>query len=80
MAVLTRHSKRQKEAVRKRGPSLRDKAQQLGLKGSIRVLVIHEDPTHGVWHIMKHCPPGLAFPDIDGLVGVQKTRRRHIVN
>ncbi|KAK8140687.1 hypothetical protein G3M48_002682, partial [Beauveria asiatica] len=48
MTVLTRHSKRQKEAVRKRSPSLRDKAQQMGLKGSIHVLVIYEDPTHGV--------------------------------
>ncbi|TQV89992.1 hypothetical protein IF1G_11351 [Cordyceps javanica] len=48
MTVLTRHSRRQKEAVRKRGPSLRGKAQQLGLKGNIRVIVIQEDPTHAL--------------------------------
>ena len=81
MAILTRHSRAQKEVVRKRGPSLCRKAQELGLKGKIRVLVIHEDPTHGVWHIAKHCPPGLTFPDIDGLVGVPKKNTcRHIAN
>ncbi len=66
--------------MRKRGPSLRDKAQQIGLKGNVRVLLIYEDPTHGVWHIAKHCPPGLAFPNINGLVGVQRIQRRHIAN
>ncbi|KAM3548950.1 hypothetical protein MY1884_008961 [Beauveria asiatica] len=34
-AVLTRHNKKQKEAARKRGPSLKSKTQKLGLKANI---------------------------------------------
>ncbi|KAK8141593.1 hypothetical protein G3M48_010260 [Beauveria asiatica] len=76
MTVLTRHSRRQKDAVRKRGTSLREKTKQIALKGSIRTLLVYEDPTHGVWHITKHCPAGLAFPDVNALLAqYDKTRR-----
>lgn len=71
MRVLTRHSKQQKESVRRRGSSLRRKARQIALQGSIRMLLVYEDPTHGVWHITKYCPADVAFPDVNALVSIQ---------
>ncbi|KAH8713449.1 hypothetical protein HC256_006703 [Beauveria bassiana] len=68
MRVLTRHSKQQKESVRRRGSSLRRKAKQIALQGSIRMLLVYEDPTHGVWHITKYCPADMAFPDVNELI------------
>ncbi|KAH8715302.1 hypothetical protein HC256_004138 [Beauveria bassiana] len=68
MRVLTRHSKQQKESVRRRGSSLRKKAKQIALQGSIRMLLVYEDPTHGVWHITKYCPADMAFPDVNALI------------
>ncbi|XWW94427.1 hypothetical protein V2A60_002370 [Cordyceps javanica] len=67
-AFLTGHSKKEKEAARKRGPSLKDKTKQLGEIARIRTLTLYEDPTHGFWHIAMHCPTGKSFPDISSLM------------
>ncbi|PMB63376.1 hypothetical protein BM221_010739 [Beauveria bassiana] len=73
-AFLTGHTRREKEAARKRGPSLQDKTKQLGAKANIRTLTLYEDPTHGFWHIAKHCPHGKTFPDIGRLVAFRVLR------
>ncbi|KAM3565374.1 hypothetical protein ARSEF4850_001410 [Beauveria asiatica] len=67
-AFLTGHSRQEKEVARKCGPSLQRKSMRLGAKANIRTLTLYEDPTHGFWHIAKHCPNGKTFPDVGRLV------------
>lgn len=70
-AFLTGHTRKEKETARKRGPSFEEKAIQLGEKANIRILAVYENPTHGVWHIAKHCPAGKTLPDISKLVRIK---------
>ncbi|KZZ86852.1 hypothetical protein BBO_09592 [Beauveria brongniartii RCEF 3172] len=75
-AVLTGHNKKQKEAARKRGPSLKNKTRKLGLKANIRTAVFYEDPTHGIWHMASHCPTGKTLPDLNALLAeYQRTKK-----
>lgn len=78
-AFLTGHSRQEKEAARKCGPSLQRKSKKLGTKANIRTLTLYEDPTHGFWHIAKYCPKGKTFPDVGKLVGNKVDNRCEMI-
>ncbi len=62
------HDKKQKELVRKRGPSIQAKTLRLGQAGELVALSLYQDPSTGSWHLSVHCPAGISLPDLNALV------------
>ncbi|KAF1732540.1 hypothetical protein CRV24_006428 [Beauveria bassiana] len=70
--ALEKHDRRQKEAVRKRGPSIQAKTQLLGNRGKICALSLYQCPSTGTWRLSVHCPAGKDLPDLNALVKAHK--------
>ncbi len=66
--IRGKHSKKQKEAARKRGPSYLRKGFQLGQKANIIAGGFYEEPTHRRWCIACHVPKGRELPDLQAIV------------
>lgn len=62
------YDKKQKELVRKRGPSILAKTLRLGQVGDLGALSLYQDPSTGSWRLSVHCPAGMSFPDLNALV------------
>lgn len=65
-------SRKKNECVRKRGPSLRRKAEELGELGDIVTFVFHQDPVHSTWRIGYHIPDGQPTPDFNSIVSCKE--------
>ncbi|KAK5988057.1 hypothetical protein PT974_12193 [Cladobotryum mycophilum] len=61
------HSKKEKEAARKRGPSLLSKGCGLGRKARVISGAFYFDPTHHVYKVDCHIPEGETLPDLTRL-------------
>lgn len=62
------HNKKEKEAARKRGPSLLSKGCGLGRKARVVSGAFYYEPTHHVFKMQCHLPRGETLPDLNGLV------------
>ncbi|EJP61225.1 uncharacterized protein BBA_09843 [Beauveria bassiana ARSEF 2860] len=65
--ALRKNDNKQREVVRKRGPSIERKTQRLGRRGKICVL-LYQWPVTGIWRQTVCCPDGKALPDLNALL------------
>jgi hypothetical protein len=63
-----KHTKKQKETARKRGPSYLRKGVELGQKANIIAGGFYEEPTHHRWCLSCHIPEGCELPDLQAIV------------
>ncbi|KAL7783442.1 hypothetical protein V8C37DRAFT_397171 [Trichoderma ceciliae] len=61
------HTKKEKEAARKRGPSLLGKGCGLGRKARVVSGAFYYEPTHHVYKVRCHLPKGKTLPDLTRL-------------
>lgn len=64
----SKHTKKQKETARKRGPSYLRKGVELGQKANIIAGGFYEEPTHHGWCLSCHIPEGRDLPDLQAIV------------
>lgn len=62
------HNKKEKEAARKRGPSLLNKGCGLGRKARVVSGAFYYEPTHHVFKMQCYLPKGETLPDLNTLV------------
>jgi hypothetical protein len=67
-AVQQNEEARRKTKVRKSGPSLLSKAQQLGKLGNVFALCVYWDPTKCRYACAMHIPKNGRIPRMDSIV------------
>ncbi|KID83320.1 hypothetical protein MGU_09411 [Metarhizium guizhouense ARSEF 977] len=67
----SKHTKKQKETARKRGPSYLRKGVELGQKANIIAGGFYEEPTHHGWCLSCHIPEGRDLPDLQAIFNDQ---------